>query len=116
MKMCPRCNVNKPKGSFSKNGKTPNGTVKYKPQCNQCYVATYMDRFKLITIGIFGKLACQRCGFDKSFNALDFHHTDPTTKEYAPAKMKTRSEAAIIKELSKCELLCANCHRIEHFG
>ena len=46
----------------------------------------------------------------------DFHHLDPKEKEISPSKAKFRSWENYKKELDKCVLLCANCHRIRHSG
>jgi RNase P subunit RPR2 len=58
---------------------------------------------------------CQRCGWDKDIAALDFHHPNDD-KEIAIADATNGSWDVLVKELKKCELLCSNCHRIEHRG
>ncbi len=57
---------------------------------------------------------CYNCGYDKCVWALEFHHRDPTTKEAHWTKMRLWSESRLFKELDKCDLLCANCHREVH--
>lgn len=58
---------------------------------------------------------CQRCGYDRCLDALEFHHKDPSEKEFSPAYVIMRRKWDIAKkELDKCELLCSNCHREEH--
>lgn len=57
---------------------------------------------------------CQRCGWSGSLPAYEFHHIEPSLKEFAIGNVSHRKWELIIKELDKCELLCANCHRIEH--
>lgn len=59
---------------------------------------------------------CARCGFDHPA-ALDFHHRDPSSKGFpiAEAVRATQSIARLQAEIQKCDVLCANCHRIEHF-
>ena len=58
---------------------------------------------------------CKVCG-DKRHWVLDLHHTDSDNKEYAISNMlrKNMSWDSILKELQKCEVLCANCHRDYH--
>lgn len=56
---------------------------------------------------------CNRCGF-KHLAALDFHHLDPTEKEFRVSDMISMSWEIVEKEILKCELLCKNCHAIEH--
>ena len=57
---------------------------------------------------------CALCGYDKCPAALDFHHPDGREKDFSISS-KT-SWKAIQTELSKCDLLCANCHREVHAG
>lgn len=44
----------------------------------------------------------------------EFHHTDPSSKDKTPAQLFVHKYSIIEKELAKCIMLCANCHRIEH--
>lgn len=58
---------------------------------------------------------CSKCGYDKYLEVLDFHHRDPRNKIYSiGALFSDRGRKTIEKEISKCVLLCANCHREEH--
>lgn len=42
---------------------------------------------------------------------LDFDHIDPSVKEGNIATIKSRKIESILLEISKCRVLCANCHR-----
>jgi hypothetical protein len=57
---------------------------------------------------------CSICGYNNCREALEWHHLDPSTKEVEPSKVFSRSYERIIEELSKCILVCANCHREIH--
>jgi len=46
---------------------------------------------------------------------FDFHHTENKIEDIS-FMFLNRSESAIFKELEKCVLFCANCHRIHHHG
>ena len=59
---------------------------------------------------------CSSCGGTFHPSVYEFHHKDPTTKDRDPSKMMSLSHEKLQKELDKCALLCANCHRIEHHG
>ena len=60
---------------------------------------------------------CLTCGYDKCSAALDFHHIDERTKSFGLSQDgMTRSWERTKKELDKCVLLCANCHREYHAG
>jgi len=59
--------------------------------------------------------ACERCGYDSCAEALDFHHTNSSDKDFSiSSKGYTRSWKRVKEELDKCLLLCANCHRELH--
>lgn len=60
--------------------------------------------------------SCTICGYNKNYAALDFHHVNPEEKEFSPAKLIYASYdlEEIFKELDKCQLICANCHREIH--
>jgi hypothetical protein len=59
---------------------------------------------------------CVRCGEDDPA-CLDYHHRDSTEKEMPVSEMVTYGYAKtkLRAEMDKCELLCANCHRKEHY-
>lgn len=58
--------------------------------------------------------ACLRCGFSDPC-ALDFHHRDPKEKSFKIADRAWNvSWERLLEEVEKCDILCANCHRIEH--
>jgi len=60
---------------------------------------------------------CEICGYNKCIQALEFHHLDKNGKDFGiSAKGYTRSWGSVKKELNKCILLCANCHREVHEG
>lgn len=59
--------------------------------------------------------ACSVCGYNKFYGALEFHHLDPSKKEFSWNKMRKVSEERLKKELDKCELLCSNCHKEAHW-
>jgi hypothetical protein len=59
-------------------------------------------------------LKCVNCGFFH-IAALDFHHQDPSTKEGSVHTYISGGQfAKAYRELKKCIVLCANCHRIHH--
>lgn len=67
-------------------------------------------------IGYKGAKCCI-CGYNKCEEALEFHHLDSTQKDFGISdKGYTRSWSKVKKELDKCLLLCANCHREIHAG
>lgn len=55
---------------------------------------------------------CKKCGYNKSWRALSFHHLDSKIKDFGLSLNMFWSQSAetIKKEVDKCELLCLNCH------
>lgn len=60
--------------------------------------------------------SCLVCGYSECIWALQFHHLDPSTKEFAVSSKPTIAWARIKKELDKCVLLCNRCHTEVHHG
>jgi hypothetical protein len=58
---------------------------------------------------------CVRCGFSDP-RALDFHHRNPLDKTASIGLMVNQNAnmGRILEEITKCDILCANCHRIHH--
>jgi L-lysine 2,3-aminomutase len=59
------------------------------------------------------ELACETCG-ERRPPCLDFHH--PDEKDLGVAEMVAHGYAneSIREEIDRCEVLCANCHRVHH--
>jgi len=86
----------------------------------QCKSKFYVDRrrkeLKQKAIDYLGG-KCKICGYYKCIRALDFHHKDPTTKDFGISKSGyTRSWEKVKAELDKCILLCCRCHKEVHAG
>lgn len=54
---------------------------------------------------------CDRCGYRTSPAALDWDHKPGVVKSFQISQAWSRSEEAILAEIEKCRLVCANCHR-----
>lgn len=74
----------------------------------RAHIKAVLGRYKTIK-------GCCVCGYRKSSWALDFHHTGDD-KEYTVARMKGLGIGKIKEELSKCVVVCSNCHRELHAG
>jgi len=58
---------------------------------------------------------CEVCGYSRCIDALEFHHKDLADKKFGVSeKGYTRSWKDVMKELDKCMIVCANCHRELH--
>jgi hypothetical protein len=59
---------------------------------------------------------CVRCGLTGHPVLFDFDHRDPMGKLFGWNKLRLRSWDAVRRELDKCDLLCALCHRLRHLN
>ena len=61
--------------------------------------------------------SCEMCGENRWY-CLDFHHKNSEEKSHGIADMVAQAYAleSILKEIKKCILVCANCHRELHHG
>lgn len=85
-------------------------------RCKKCRIeAVDKRRKKLKQLAVEYKgTKCEKCGYDKCIQALEFHHYDGD-KEFGIGSKGITSWEKIKKELQKCMLLCANCHREIHY-
>jgi len=69
-------------------------------------------RKKTLLLLLEGKI-CERCGFN-DIRALCFHHRDRSKKKFTIGRILSLKLETILKEIEKCDIICANCHSIEH--
>lgn len=134
-KVCYKCKKELPVSSFKKHRSRKDGLQSDCIQCQKEYrqwhykenKEKYIARAKLRKIrqrkllreyidGYKSERGCSRC--DESHIAcLDFHHIIPSDKNHAVSQMicLDRSLDDVKLEMSRCEVLCANCHRKHHW-
>jgi len=111
MKKCQKCLIEKDDSEFYKRN-----AKKTQSYCKPCFSAYCIERWidrKLEAIRYKGG-SCAKCGYNKNYAALQFHHRDQSTKEVEWIKLRLRNWKAILLELDKCDLLCSNCHAEVH--
>lgn len=59
---------------------------------------------------------CCICGYKKNYSALEFHHINPSEKEFKldSRRLANTKSDIILKEAEKCMLVCSNCHQEIH--
>jgi len=119
MKNCVVCNnelSGQKKMYCSNNCKQKHHYDRVKEQTNTYHSQTIRSyKRKLHLIELLGG-CCKVCKYDRNLSALEFHHRDPNGKD-SQLDMRTlsnRSMEYILEEVSKCDLLCSNCHREYH--
>ena len=84
---------------------------KYKIKCIKCQSvrkSLRKNRNRQELLKLHGS-KCSVCSYDKCSSALQFHHIDPSEKEFEISESAYSLEN-LISEAKKCVLLCANCH------
>lgn len=89
----------------------------YDSRCKECRSTTTTKRrqnIKKQCIEYKGN-KCVHCNLDDPEHPeiYDFHHLEPNKKDFTIGKTIKKFES-LKKELDKCILLCANCHRKIH--
>ena len=102
---CPKCDTGK--------------TYSTGPYCRPCTKAYNKERLQKKRDFVWAyklEKGCAVCGYNKHPVALELNHIDPTSKTYSIGKqLISISMENLVKELAKCEVLCANCHQIHTF-
>lgn len=116
LKYCKRCDTTKPISEFS-TVKTGERTGKVNSYCKSCMSAQSKERQRALkTKAVEYKGGrCEECGIVDRNCIYDFHHRDPSQKDFSMGNVKSlKWSVAIQNELDKCLLLCSNCHRKRH--
>lgn len=118
-KKCNECGEIKLREEFYKNN---SGRNKAKWDCRDalckpCRSRYATDRRKRIKEQAIKHLGgkCVDCGIVDEPCVYDFHHLNPTQKDFSLGA-NTKAFDSIIDELEKCVLLCSNCHRKRHYS
>lgn len=116
-KVCSSCHQKKPISEFYAQPNHKHGVMSL---CKECFNKFCMERWKQRKITYIRQLGgkCQSCGLELNNHnsaVFDFHHINPQEKEYVWTKLRLFSDSRIQDELAKCQLLCANCHRLAHY-
>lgn len=117
-KTCPRCKTAKPDSEYYTR-KDRKGRAGLSGFCKRCTCEERIERgraFKQKCVEYKGG-KCERCGYNNSNYAIDFHHRDPNEKDFGIGyQRRTKFDDKIKEELDKCMILCSNCHREKHAG
>lgn len=83
--------------------------------CEASYRAERHRQLKKVCVEYLGG-CCVKCKKKHHQTVFDFHHRNPNEKSFEISdKLHFGNMEKLIKELDKCDLLCANCHRLEHY-
>ena len=94
---------------------TPNPKYKdHKVKCDSCIKKTKAAEVKKKAVDFLGG-KCVDCGIEGHLVIYDFDHINPKQKSFKISGKAIYRWREIKKELNKCQLRCANCHRLRHY-
>ena len=120
MRICRSCNETKEDSDFTRRG---GGRLGLQADCNTCSIKRARD-YRQDTrnrVGLYKlEKGCEDCGFKAAHSCqLDLDHVDPETKTYKGAHKAFDagwSWSRIEAELTKCRVLCKNCHALRTYN
>ena len=131
MKVCNICKEEKPLTEFPKNRTKKDGYSLRCKECNRKVVKKHYYKNKKLYLKKNKRyiqrkrewwndyklnLKCNKCSEDH-ISCLEFHHKNPELKEAnISSVILTWSKERLMNEVKKCEVLCSNCHRKEHYS
>lgn len=54
---------------------------------------------------------CADCGVQYPYYVMDFDHREGVLKEFSLHEITRVTKQAVLREMAKCDVVCANCHR-----
>ncbi len=130
-KICSSCHVEKNLNEFRKDRSKKDGIQsfckicareKHRSNYSEKYAAKYnvrnnerRIRHTQLLQEYKNTMQCVVCGENENC-CLEFHHTDPSVKEFTIGRAMARNWESILQEIKKCVCLCSNCHKKVHAG
>lgn len=126
MKRCAKCGIEKPPEDFHRHGEGR------QPSCKVCAIANRVEYYKqnkahelavrhayIVSrrawyVSLKQGRPCSDCGGVFHHSAMQWDHVSAEDKSLNVADLyrKSASKTAILVEIKKCELVCANCHAL----
>lgn len=132
MRKCAKCKQDKDVSCFGKSTKRPDGLQNYCKECNRQQAKLYYQNNKEELYEIYkdrsdlrkaemkydldkfkANLGCLFCNENEPI-CLDFHHVGEDKEDQISNLVRKGSYKKLQKEIKKCVLVCANCHRKVH--
>lgn len=115
-KICTKCKRELSLDNFNWRDKSKGTRRADCKECHNNYMKKQYQEKKQIIQNLKSEVSCQKCGEKRGY-CLDYHHIDPLTKVDTVARLtsNTYNMEKVYKEIKKCVVLCANCHREYHY-
>ena len=110
-KTCSRCRQEKPTAAFANVASRKNGRQAY---CRPCAVEYAHERneARRKVLDALKSAPCTDCGNQYPPVCMDFDHIGEKLFSIAKARSRGMDWQKVLDEIAKCELVCANCHRV----
>ncbi len=132
LKKCQICKLDLPEDDIHFASRHDRGKKQFQSNCRECqkkyrkehylnnkekYIKkakTYRETFNEWIVNYKKNLKCEICNEDRYW-VLDFHHKDPKEKDTEISVLiKSCNKKKLLDEISKCMIVCSNCHRDLH--
>lgn len=117
MKLCKYCKKYYPESDFGVALSTDKKIYR-RLKCRFCYSNTkklLVRKYQKVLNDYKKQNGCIKCG-TKDHRVLEFHHTSDKEFSIGTARYNHFGIERVKKEIKKCVVICANCHRIIHYG
>ena len=123
-KECSKCHKEKEIAFFNKKKSRKSGLQPFCKECNSAYLKTHYqnnkkyyydkaNRYKYKFVSLVRELKnkpCTDCKIQYPYYVMDFDHK--SNKKFSIANaLHAKSQTEVMKEIEKCDVVCANCHR-----
>lgn len=124
-KVCCKCRVLKPIEEFNFRNRSAGVRHRYCRDCGKIFTRSHYQRNKrqYIDRSVRAKLKrreylrqvksrpCADCGVQYPYYVMDFDHREGEVKIFEMNQVVYVPMGALKKEMEKCDIVCANCHR-----
>lgn len=124
-KTCFKCKLEKQTEKFSKNKGRPDGLS---GQCKECHSVMRKNHYENNKKKIYSQVnakkkeyqkwiltlknkPCVDCKIKYPYYVMDFDHLEDKEFNISHATRHGYGKEKVLREIAKCELVCANCHR-----
>jgi len=129
MKICKNCKLLKPKTDFFKRQNSKDGLQHYCKECkatkfnqhyenNKKHYLNKAQKTRKLNKDIINESKnkpCMDCGKSYPYYVMDFDHRNPDEKLFDLGNYTKFGIKQIKEEIAKCDVVCANCHRIRTY-
>lgn len=114
MKRCKNCGRVLPENDFNYWNKEKGTRMIICKECEKEKNTIKREKKREI-LNALKQVGCAVCG-ETDYSCLDFHHMDPEEKDFNLSSGVNHTTLDLLNELSKCHVVCSNCHRKIHAG